>query len=101
MSMMALAEKSGISYFVLRNRIARGWPVKEAISKPLGTALFTPRTAKGSGLPQAKIKEADVKNIRQMYAAGQHTMLQVALQFGISPAAVCLMVNKKTWAHVL
>lgn len=35
MSMMAMAEKYGISYYVLRNRVSRGWPDNDAVASPI------------------------------------------------------------------
>lgn len=100
MSMLMLAEKTGISYFVLRNRINRGWPVEDAVHQPLGTALFKPRTARGTSLPQSRLQEWEVRKIREIYPEGHHTMHEIALMFGISAGSVCHIVNRQTWKHV-
>jgi hypothetical protein len=100
MSMMDMANKVGMSYFVLRNRISRGWPIDAAINAPNGTAFFDPKTARGPQLPQTKITEEIVRMIRSEYATKNFTMDQVAIRFGISKANVCLIVNRKSWKHV-
>lgn len=99
-SMMTLAERTGISYYVLRNRINRGWPVDAAVNAPFGTSFFTPRTAKGPQLPQTKLTEELVRDIRSEYATKNFTLAQIACRFGISPGNVCLIVNRKSWKHV-
>lgn len=100
-SMMTLAERHGVSYYVLRNRINRGWPVEDALFKPLGTALFKPKTAQGNSLPQARLTETEVREIRRVYSEGDITMEQLAIRFSISAASVCLLVNRKSWKHVV
>lgn len=101
MSMMDLADKYRMSYFVLRNRISRGWPVDKAITMPLGTGYLPKRTATGAGLPQTVLTDGEVREIRSSYAAGGITMVQVADRFGISPANVCLIVNRKSRKNVI
>lgn len=100
MSMMSLSEKTGISYFVLRNRINRGWPVEDAVNKPLGTALFEARTARGTSLPQSRLKEAEVSEIRRLYATKNFTMENLSIRFGVSTGSICHIVNRKTWTHI-
>lgn len=100
LSMLDTAEKYGISYFVLRNRVSRGWPHDEAIETPAGASLRIPKTAMGEQLPQTKLTASDVVQIRQVHAKGGLTMQEIGDMFGVSPANVCLIVNRKSWKHV-
>lgn len=101
MCMLAMAEKHGISYYVLRNRVSRGWPIDAAMTAPRGSSYRPKRTAVGNALPQTVLNEEKVRQIRKIHAGGGLTMLQVANQFGVSPANVCLIVNRKSWKHVI
>lgn len=98
--MMKMSEKYGISYFVFRTRISRGWPVKDALFKPFGTALFEPKTAKGSQLPQARLTELDVIEIKRIYRTKKLSMEEIGIQFRVSAATICMIMNGKTWKHV-
>lgn len=101
LSMMDMAEKYGISYYVLRNRISRGWPVDKAITAPFGTSYRPRRVAVGASLPQTVLTVDEVTQIRNLYSDGAANMYQLAIQFQISPANVCMIVNRKTWKHVI
>lgn len=98
MSMMDLATKVGMSYFVLRNRIRRGWSVEDAVEKPKWFFEFRP-IARGQTLSK-KLTDKKVMEIRELYATGGHTMESIGIRFGIGAPNVCLIVNRKTWAHV-
>lgn len=100
LSMMDTAAKYGVSYFVLRNRITRGWPVEPAILNPPGQAVHPRRFAVGSQLPQSALTEAEVTEIRKLYSSHDYTMLELANRFGVSPPTICLAVNRQTWKHV-
>lgn len=97
MSMLSVSEKFGISYFRLRNRIMRGWSAEDAIEKPRNFFDFR-KSPRGEAL--SRLTEQDVKTIRAIYAAGGRSMQSIGVEFGISAANVCMMVNRKTWAHV-
>lgn len=47
----------------------------------------------------AKVSDADVLRIRELHSAG-HTQRAIAREFNLSFANVCLIVNRKAWAHV-
>ncbi len=57
------------------------------------------RQQKGSQIPNSKLCEADVKEIRSLYATGMFQNA-IANRFGVSKATICLIVNNRTWRHV-
>lgn len=103
LSMLKMAELHGISYYALRDRIMRGWSVSEAIELNVdcsGWKRDSVTPAKGSQLPQAKLTEESVKQLRQDYKNKLGDMYELAEQYHVSVAAVCLAINYKTWKHV-
>lgn len=58
---------------------------------------FTP---KGEDHPNAKLTEDDVKEIRQLYATGEHTQIALADRFGVSDVMISYIVNRKSWKHI-
>jgi hypothetical protein len=52
----------------------------------------------GSGT--SKLTDQDVITLRMLYASGNYTHKQLARQFGVSPAAVGLAIQGKTWGHI-
>jgi hypothetical protein len=55
---------------------------------------------KGTGNAAAKIKEADVPKIRNLYATGQWSQQAIADIFGITQTAVSSIVRGKHWRHL-
>jgi hypothetical protein len=47
----------------------------------------------------AKLTTEDVREIRRLAASGV-VQRRIAEQFGLSYAAVCLIINRRTWQHV-
>ena len=67
------------------------------------------RTARGEKNYHTMLKDADVRKIREMYAAGQigrgkkgerYTLTEVGKMFGISRPAVWRIIHRYTWNHV-
>jgi len=50
---------------------------------------------------RAKVKEADIVEIRRLYATGSYTYAVLAEKFGISFGAVGRIVNRKRWQHIV
>lgn len=71
-------------------RIARG--------EKNGSRLH-PGLAQGSRNGQSKLTDDDVRTIRNLRTGGL-TLKTIGDRFGISQGAVCLVVARKTWAHV-
>lgn len=58
------------------------------------------RQARGSGIPQARLDEAAVAEIRRLYATGGYRHRDLAEIYGVHVATVFRALNAKTWAHV-
>ncbi len=58
------------------------------------------KRAKGERVGGAKLTEDLVRAVRDRHAEGGMTMREVGDEFGVCAASVCLIVNRKTWAHV-
>jgi hypothetical protein len=63
-----------------------------------GTQLGRPK-APGSRNGAAVLLEEDVRRMRQQAADGVPNY-QLAAEYGIAPATVSRIVNRKTWTHV-
>lgn len=98
MSMMDLSAKVGMSYFVLRNRVSRGWSVDDAVEKPDGFYGFRP-IPKGEQLSK-KLTDEDVLKIRSDYSNGFGTMESIGLQYGVGAPNIWQIVHRKTWKHL-
>jgi|SRR5262252_1681200 len=57
------------------------------------------RVPRGSVLPQAKITEADVIEIRARVANGERQR-DLALAFGLDQSSISHIVSQRTWRHV-
>jgi len=55
---------------------------------------------KGSKSVRAKLKEADVLDMRRKYSTGQYTQEQLAKPFGMSRRHVSDILNRVCWAHI-
>lgn len=65
----------------------------EADKRIHGTALL------GERHHQAKLTEAQVREIRQRRASGEQGNA-LAREFGVTPTAICSIIKRKTWAHL-
>lgn len=72
----------------------------------LGTPLENTRAAYADGLitiqraqqlPQTKLNEQQVREIRASAGRG----VDLARQYGVCPASICLIRKRKNWSHVL
>lgn len=57
-------------------------------------------TNRGADIVTSKLIESDVKEIRRLSLIGDKTRTEIARMFGVSPAAVYLIMKGKNWAHV-
>ena len=57
-------------------------------------------SVKGESVNNAKLTEADVREIRRLYATGNYHQIDIAEIFLITQAAINHIVNRKNWRHV-
>jgi hypothetical protein len=57
-------------------------------------------THRGEQLPQAKLTEDDVREIRSRYAAGGESWRTLGLEFGVHRQSIGEVLLYQTWAHV-
>lgn len=56
------------------------------------------RQARGAQLPQAKLNEASVEEIRKLYTGkGGPTQKELALRFGVSQSRISYVIHRKDW----
>ena len=55
---------------------------------------------RGMGSGSSKLTDRDVIVLRRLYASGDYTHKQLAERFKVSPAAVGLAIQGKTWGHI-
>jgi hypothetical protein len=63
----------------------------------LGRKVVIPR---GEAQGRAKLTASIVRDIRRLYAKGGITYRDLAERYGVSPATICHILHRKTWAHV-
>ena len=54
----------------------------------------------GEASASAKLTEADVVELRRIYAKGGYRHKDLAKMFGVSPATIGLAIQGRTWGHV-
>lgn len=58
------------------------------------------RRKRGAELPQSKLTEAQVIEIRTLHATTNVGMRTLAARFGVSRAAIQQIIRRETWAWV-
>jgi len=58
------------------------------------------RQQKGEGVPNAKLTDAQVIEIRQRYRAGDISQAQLAREYGVTHATMGSLLHRKTWHHL-
>jgi hypothetical protein len=58
------------------------------------------RHAKGAQLPQSKLSEAEVRQIRASYALRKTTHGQLAVTYGVSRSAISAILSRQRWKHI-
>jgi hypothetical protein len=46
-----------------------------------------------------KLSQEQVLVIREVWALGERTQRSLAVEYGVTPATICLLLSGKTWAH--
>lgn len=55
---------------------------------------------RGEKIGNAKLTEVQVLEMRQLYAEGKVTQMELAAKYGVGGATVNSVLNRKTWKHV-
>lgn len=63
-------------------------------------AVSKGRMRHGENHTEAKLTEANVLEIRRLWATGQHTQKAIGAMFGVSGVLVGLIVRRKAWKHL-
>lgn len=58
------------------------------------------RVSSGEDHYKAKLSESDIVNIRSSHSAGGITMTAIAARFGVTPALISVIINRKIWRHI-
>ena len=73
-------------------QVMRGWAI--------GRERHPERWPRGEAVAGSKLTEANVKQIRALYAAGGTSYVKLAKQFGVGRTAIECVVKRWKWAHV-
>lgn len=65
-----------------------------------GVNTHPERYPRGSKRPTARLNEDQVREIRQLYAAGGRTYKSLAIQFGVGKTTIESAVRRVFWQHV-
>jgi len=63
-------------------------------------AIRNGKSAQGITHGLAKLTEDQVREIRRLYATGNFTQREIALQFGVDQTTISPIVNRQTWKHI-
>lgn len=58
------------------------------------------QTPCGEHSPHARLTEADVREIRALYATGDHSQAGLARRYGVRPATISKIVTRRKWKHI-
>lgn len=92
---------------VSRDRQATGerhgmhtYPERRPVGAKNGAKRHPERLPRGEHNGQAVLSVEDVRAIRAAYAAGGIRYADLATRYGVGKMTVCLVVRRKTWAHI-
>lgn len=63
-------------------------------------AIRKGRMKRGNQLPQAKLNETKIRNMRSLYQSGDYTHQAIAKSFDVSREMVGNIVRRKYWKHI-
>lgn len=105
-----------LSYLIHNGEIPNGLYVRHTCDNPpcvnpahlvLGTHLDNMRdkverglSHKGTQVKSSALTEAQVVEMRELYASGTTSMARLAKQFNVVVATVFCIVHRKTWRHL-
>lgn len=81
------------SNIIHARQVLRAWPERP---KKIRVAKGRP---KGEAIPNAKLDASRVREIRRLWSTGLEQS-RIAKMFDVTQATICLIVNRKQWAHV-
>lgn len=55
---------------------------------------------KGEQTSNAKLKEHDVRRIRELWASGEHSQAAIGRMYGVTPPCIRDIIIGRQWAHV-
>ena len=58
------------------------------------------REAHGEMLPQAKLTEVEVIEIRRQHATGHYTCEELSKEYNVNAASIGNIINRKSWTHI-
>jgi hypothetical protein len=56
--------------------------------------------SRGSGNGRAKLTEADVIEIREVFATGEFSKKEIAAECGVTPSLIGSIIKRKAWTHI-
>jgi len=54
----------------------------------------------GDANPFSKLTNDQVRQIRNLWATGDYTQVELSKLFEVSKPTICMIVNRKTWTHI-
>ena len=72
------------------------------IGNAYGVGCYHPHETRAKGETQGlhKLTEAEVLEIRAMYASGKYSQYDLAEMYGVCQRTIHLVVNRDTWNHI-
>lgn len=97
-----------VAYEISRGPLSRSWIVTHPVCHTklcvnpahLGTASGEDRAAHGERHSNARLTNADILEIRNLYANTNMFVKAIGAQFGVTHQAVRAIVKGRTWKHV-
>jgi len=65
-----------------------------------GARTHPERVPRGEAVGNSKLTAEKVTKIREIYAAGGATQMDIAAKFGVDRALVSYIINRKIWKHI-
>lgn len=96
---LVVMHRCDVPYCVNPDHLAVGTQA-ENIADMFAKGRNRTRALKGEHNPSAILTEEKVQRIRRLYATGRYTQHELAGEIGITRAAVCDVVRRKSWRHV-
>jgi len=75
-------------------------PERRARGQRNGAYTHPEKRPHGEGIGNSKLTEADVREIRRLYAEGGWTCATLGERFGVTPCTINNLVRRRTWRHV-